>query len=409
MLKRKGYNRKLTSRILDQIYNSEDVSELMRFDNILVATVISFGGQIASLINLIISYMEKDIVNFIWSIFIIAMSIILYTIPKRPWNEKIKVHAISWICIFISSSCIFQYYKLIDNLASFFILFIIILITAVRIERVMLYYIIAETIGIHIFIMNVSYNREIKYNIINSILILTVIAIALTVNKIHYNLIANNLKQIKKITDQNEKISNLYEELVCSEKKLRQKNEVLIKYNEQVKKDRINLNYIANHDNLTGLPNRKMFMDELTLTIKEYKKNKSEFAVVFIDLDNFKRINDTMGHYIGDLYLCEVSKRFTKLTNGDDILGRLGGDEFALIVRGYSDKKALFKYIEKIKDSFKSKFLVERYEIKSSASFGVSIFPQDADNAIELIKLADKALYDVKEKGKNGIQFFNNS
>lgn len=408
MLKRKGYNQKLTSRILDQIYNSEDVSELMRFDNILVATVISFGGQIASLINLIISYMGKDIVNFVWSIFIIAMSIILYTIPKRPWNEKIKVHAISWICIFISSSCIFQYYKLIDNLACF-ILFIIILITAVRIERVMLYYIIAETIGIHIFIMNASHNGEIKYNIINSILILTVIAIALTVNKIHYNLIANNLKQIKKITDQNEKISNLYEELVCSEKKLRQKNEVLIKYNDQVKKDRINLNYIANHDNLTGLPNRKMFMDELTLTIKECKKNKSEFAVVFIDLDNFKKINDTMGHYIGDLYLCEVSKRFTELTNGDDILGRLGGDEFALIIRGYSDKKVLFKYIEKIKDSFKSKFLVERYEIKSSASFGVSIFPQDADNAIELIKLADKALYDVKERGKNGIQFFNNS
>lgn len=407
MLKGKGHNQKLTSRILQEICNSKDVSELMIFDNILVVTVMSFGGQIASLINLIISYMEKDIVNIVWSIFIIAISIILYTIPKRPWNEKIKVHVISLLCIFISSSCIFQYYKLIDNLVCF-ILFIIILITAVRIEKIMLYYIIAETIGINIFIINTSYNKGIKYIIIQSVLIFTVIFIALIVNKIHYNLTINNLKHIKKITDQNEKISNLYRELVHSEKKLRQQNDILVKYNQQIKKDRVNLNYIANHDNLTGLPNRKMFMDKLTLILKECRKNKSEFAVVFIDLDNFKKINDTMGHYVGDLYLCEVSKRFSALINANDILGRLGGDEFALIIRGYPDKKTLFKYIEKLKDSFQNNFLVENYEFKSSASFGISTFPKDAEDAIELVRLSDKALYQVKEKGKNDIQFFSN-
>jgi len=166
------------------------------------------------------------------------------------------------------------------------------------------------------------------------------------------------------------------------------------------------LNYMVNHDNLTGLPNRKMFMDELTLIIKKSKKSKSEFAVVFIDLDNFKRINDTMGHYIGDLYLCEISKRFTALINERDILGRLSGDEFAMIVRRYSDKNTLFKYIESLKNSFGDSFSLESYKFKSSASFGVSIFPKDAEDAIELLKLADKALYRVKEKGKNGIEFF---
>ncbi|AJA46881.1 diguanylate cyclase (GGDEF) domain-containing protein [Clostridium pasteurianum DSM 525 = ATCC 6013] len=405
MLKGKGHNKKFTFRILKGIYNSEDISELIRHENIMVATLISFAAQIAGLINLIIAYMEKNIANSIWPILTIIISIILYIVPSRSWNEKIKLHIMSVLCVFISSIYIFQYYRIIDNMICC-ILFIIILIVSVRIEKVMLYYIIAETIGIYIFILNNSYNRGIKYNIIQAIFIFTVIGIALIVNKIHHNLIINNLRQIEEIRGQKEKISTLYKELVYSEKKLRQQNDILIKCNEQIKKDRMNLNYMVNHDNLTGLPNRKMFMDELTLIIKKSKKSKSEFAVVFIDLDNFKRINDTMGHYIGDLYLCEISKRFTALINERDILGRLSGDEFAMIVRRYSDKNTLFKYIESLKNSFGDSFSLESYKFKSSASFGVSIFPKDAEDAIELLKLADKALYRVKEKGKNGIEFF---
>lgn len=411
---KKKYYPKIVPEIIDKMHNSEDVNELIKYENILLATFISSIGEVASVISLIVAYIQHDTLTntIIIPIMTMITSIVLYFIPRTHWKESVKTHLINIVCIFLAYIMIFTYYKRINTL-SWFILFIIILIAVDRVEKNMLYYSIAASMGIYIFASYMNYNANIftinnqyynmsQYNIIQLILLFLILIISLALNKLHSDITMNNFAQIRRVTDQKEKISMLYEEVLASEEELKQQNDELIKNNEK-------MNYMANYDSLTGLPNRKMFMDKLDLMCKIAKRDKLQFAVVFIDLDNFKKINDTMGHYVGDLYLCEVSNRLSKLIHKEDILARLGGDEFALIVHEYSNRKILLKYIESLQKSFGQQFSVGKYELRSSASFGISVFPYDAEDSIELIKAADTALYKVKELGKDGIQFFNSN
>ncbi|MHC6178824.1 putative bifunctional diguanylate cyclase/phosphodiesterase [Clostridium sp. JNZ X4-2] len=396
--------------ILNKMRKAEDMDELLKYENILIATFISSIGGVGSAVNFIIACIRHNnfIYTFIIPIFIMIGSVILYCIPKKHLSERVKVHIINAICIFLICALILPYYSQI-NVLSWFIIFIIILIALIRTEPNMLYHVIAVSVGMYFFTVYMSYNINAGYyNVIEFILLMVVLAISFAVNKLHENLTKSKFRQIYKITEQNQKISMLYEEILASAEELKQQNNELEKCNEQIRKDSEHLNYIANYDSLTGLPNRKMFMDKLELDCKLGKRDEAEFAVVFIDLDNFKKINDTMGHYVGDKYLCKVSKRLIKLIEKNDIMGRLGGDEFGLVVHEYHNKESLMKYIKGLKRNFENHFLVGKYELHSSASFGISIYPHDGENAIDLIKAADTALYKVKESGKNDIRFFNN-
>lgn len=175
--------------------------------------------------------------------------------------------------------------------------------------------------------------------------------------------------------------------------------------NQELIRNETHLNYLAYFDPLTELPNRKMIINRLeNLLIANESQNS--FAVAFIDLDNFKRINDTMGHYAGDLLLQATAERLKAFIPKEDLLGRLGGDEFALIILHTTDFNTLKNYVEHLRIILMEPFLIEQTQVVISASIGVAIHPEDGHDAMELLKYADTAMYKAKENGKNGISFF---
>jgi diguanylate cyclase (GGDEF)-like protein/PAS domain S-box-containing protein len=169
------------------------------------------------------------------------------------------------------------------------------------------------------------------------------------------------------------------------------------------------INFQAYHDLLTNLPNRALLRDRLSLAITQAKREEEMLAVMFLDLDRFKNINDSLGHVIGDELLQQVSTRLKSCIREGDTLARFGGDEFTLllpkIVRGNED---VSKIAEKINEVLKEPFMIDNNELYVSASIGISIFPRDGTNMDSLIKHADIAMYHVKDTGKNNYRFYSN-
>lgn len=218
----------------------------------------------------------------------------------------------------------------------------------------------------------------------------------------------NRLKQkLKEVSEQKEEISGLYEEIMATEEEVRQQNIRLTEYNTMMEENEKKLNYLALIDVLTELPNRKMIINRLDFLVLHSINKQDSFSFVFIDLDNFKRINDLKGHHVGDLLLQAVALRLQTMIYKEDMFGRLGGDEFALIIQRKLKESEIFEYVESLKSKFSESFIIENTEFFISASFGISIYPQDGLDSAELLKCADTAMYKVKDLGKDGIQFFN--
>lgn len=167
-----------------------------------------------------------------------------------------------------------------------------------------------------------------------------------------------------------------------------------------------NLLYFSNHDSLTDLSNRRHFINELDLSINKAKQNKKKLALLFIDLDYFKDVNDTLGHEIGDKLLQAVALRLNELVNDLGIIGRFGGDEFIILINNFDSDKVLKNLATNIVDSFKEKFQISDLTLSISASIGISIFPDDSNNSKELLKQSDLAMYHAKETGRNNYYFF---
>lgn len=161
------------------------------------------------------------------------------------------------------------------------------------------------------------------------------------------------------------------------------------------------IHYLAYHDVLTGLPNRTLFQDRLQQEIIHAKRNKSEFAVLFIDLDGFKAVNDTRGHAVGDELLQIVAQRLRSCVREGDTVGRLGGDEFTVLLRGAGHGEGLRRVLRKIIKSVAQLCELGKSTEKVTASIGVSLFPRDATRVKELLIHADKAMYQAKQRGKN--------
>ncbi|BBP03013.1 EAL domain-containing protein [Sulfuriferula plumbiphila] len=163
--------------------------------------------------------------------------------------------------------------------------------------------------------------------------------------------------------------------------------------------------HLANHDPLTHLPNRKFFQDRLGISLDEAALNEEQLAVLFLDLDRFKLINDTFGHALGDKLLLMVAERLAGCFRKGDMLARLGGDEFVVLLRGLSGKQDATLVAQKIMDGFAHAFQLEAHEAFVSASIGIAFYPSDAIDADNLIRCADSAMYQAKEQGL-GYQFY---
>jgi len=169
------------------------------------------------------------------------------------------------------------------------------------------------------------------------------------------------------------------------------------------------INFQAYHDLLTKLPNRALLRDRLSLAISQAKRDEENLAVMFLDLDRFKNINDSLGHMIGDELLQQVSMRLKECIRGGDTLARFGGDEFTLMLpKLHNPREDSSKLAEKITTTLKQPFNIEGHELYVSASIGIALYPQDGTHMDSLIKHADVAMYHVKGQGKNGYQFYSN-
>jgi diguanylate cyclase (GGDEF)-like protein len=172
------------------------------------------------------------------------------------------------------------------------------------------------------------------------------------------------------------------------------------------RRGRARIDYLASHDALTGLPNRAMFNEVLNVTIQTALRYQRMFAVMFIDLDRFKLINDSLGHDAGDQLLQEMSARLKNCLRASDVVARLGGDEFVVLVQELGEPDAIAAVARKILAAAMKPFALLGQECRVTASIGISMYPADAQDEPTLMKNADIAMYAAKEEGKNNFQFY---
>ncbi|MAY68320.1 MAG: hypothetical protein CMM77_14495 [Rhodospirillaceae bacterium] len=160
--------------------------------------------------------------------------------------------------------------------------------------------------------------------------------------------------------------------------------------------------YMASHDEVTGLPNRSLFLDRLDVALRQAAREKNRIAVLFIDLDGFKAVNDRLGHEAGDIILHQVAVRLVARVRASDTVARYGGDEFTVILNQISNAQDVSRVAQSIVDELTRPFTAKRETVMIGASVGIALYPEHAETADALIRIADKAMYEVKHSGKRG-------
>ena len=163
---------------------------------------------------------------------------------------------------------------------------------------------------------------------------------------------------------------------------------------------------MAFHDSLTGLPNRKLFSDRLGIVLAQAKRNKKKVGIVMLDLDNFKDVNDTLGHDVGDTLLKAVAERLSGTLRKSDTVARFGGDEFVLIFPDMEIIEEAIQVVQKIIDRFHKPFLIDTHQLVVTTSIGIAVYPKDGMDEEILMKNADIAMYQAKQAGRARYQLY---
>jgi diguanylate cyclase (GGDEF)-like protein len=174
----------------------------------------------------------------------------------------------------------------------------------------------------------------------------------------------------------------------------------------QLREHRERLYHLAHHDSLTNLPNRVLLHDRLSRMMIKAKRNKTHVAVLFLDLDRFKKVNETLGHEVGDRLLLEVARRLEQCIRKSDTVARLGDDEFAVLLDDLRDVKFVAVVVRKILQALARPVMIQDCELYASSSVGISLFPDDSDDVDILLRCANAALYRAKDAGKNNYQYY---
>ena len=168
----------------------------------------------------------------------------------------------------------------------------------------------------------------------------------------------------------------------------------------------LQLHYQANHDSLTGLPNRKAFLEQLDGEVARARRNNQKFALLFINLDNFKAVNETLGHDDGDCLLMVAAQRLCFVPRQSDLLARIGGDEFVLLARDVHDPVAIMAMAERLLEAMSMPWDINGHPLQVTASIGITVFPDDGADAQTLLRHVDIATHHAKAGGRNCFQFF---
>jgi diguanylate cyclase (GGDEF)-like protein/PAS domain S-box-containing protein len=173
-----------------------------------------------------------------------------------------------------------------------------------------------------------------------------------------------------------------------------------------MKKTQEQLYEMAHYDSLTGLPNRRYFLDRLKESLERARRTRESLALMFVDLDGFKLVNDNLGHHAGDQLLVEIANRLKQRTRESDTVARMGGDEFTVILTNVMSSHAIVRVARKILGRVSEAITLDGTEVFLSSSIGIAVFPDDGADVEGLLQAADTALYKAKDLGKNGYQFF---
>lgn len=173
-----------------------------------------------------------------------------------------------------------------------------------------------------------------------------------------------------------------------------------------IKRSQELLDHLAHHDALTDLPNRLLLTERLRQAMKHAERNRSQLAVIFIDLDRFKNINDSLGHAAGDRVLQNIAEVLEENLRKDDTVARIGGDEFVLLLEEVHEPESVGAAVEKLMEQLSAPIKIERQEISVTASVGISMYPGDGDDVSTLLANADAAMYRAKDEGRNSYQFY---
>jgi len=222
------------------------------------------------------------------------------------------------------------------------------------------------------------------------------------ISKLHDEIIQKELAQHKLIENQQQ----LEETVELRTKELSVINETLVDEIHERRRVESSLKHVAHHDALTNLPNRLLLDARLSHAIERAKREDLQVAVIFIDLDHFKNINDSLGHDVGDQLLVAISNRLLHCVREDDTVSRLGGDEFIIIIEQVHDIGDLDALLKKIMKITSQTISIKDHNLSTSASIGVSIYPDDGKNAEQLMRNADAAMYHVKENGRQKYHFY---
>lgn len=244
--------------------------------------------------------------------------------------------------------------------------------------------------------INDNFKRVLFFILIGGLILVTVMVLVLAVNRRLASLVKKKTLELQ-LT--NEKLIAEQDELMATEEELRQQYEQLSENEEK-------LQYIAYYDGLTGLPNRAYFAYKLKSLLQIPQSQVKALAVMLIDFDNFKNINDTLGHEFGDEVLIIASKNLKECIGKSDIIFRFGGDEFVIVKNNGNEEKELVECAESILNIFGKSLIVNEQQVYITASIGIACFPDDGTNSRELLKAAETAMYKAKENGRNSYEFF---
>lgn len=207
----------------------------------------------------------------------------------------------------------------------------------------------------------------------------------------------NQLKSLNEALD--ERVQKRTQELENSNERLHQ--EV---YRREISENK--LKKLALYDGLTDLPNRMLALERLTQEIHAANREKNKVAVLFLDIDDFKKVNDLLGHEIGDKFLCQVAKRLSAVVRRSDTLARYGGDEFIVILGGISDASDINPIVENLLRQFSNAYHIGSHELITTLSIGISVYPDDGQSGEALLDKADSAMYSAKRAGRNTYSYF---
>ena len=233
-----------------------------------------------------------------------------------------------------------------------------------------------------------------------------------TAHWVNYGLVEQSLGVLQDITEQKESEDQLLEAKLVLEEMVKTRTEELASMVTQLKQEvqerekiAAELEFLANHDALTGLPSLRLCKDRLEHSLAESRRNKQNSAVMFIDLDGFKEVNDTHGHEHGDLVLKVIADRVRAEIRETGTVARIGGDEFVIILSSVPELEIVERIASEVIEQISLPIEVDQQEVVVSASIGVSIYPEDGETPEELIRQADRAMYLVKDSGKNNFGF----